>query len=184
MIIPVFHHFVSNFPIDATTTFEAGMAVALDSDGKAVKADGASGWVIGLAADRNRASEAYEWVNRVSDSGNDTAGSGNLSVYHGGGEFYLDVNDGAITTPQGTTISGVLENGKTYTPGTRLYADDSGTDGTLTTDSSSTTQVVAVVLEAAAALDSGIPGEYEPGATVEYVDDATNRTFVKVKLEV
>ena len=78
MIIPVFRVLTTQVPIAATTTIEAGMVVTLNSStGYAEKCDLVD-IPIGIAADRNRASESYEWVNRVSDSGNETAASGML----------------------------------------------------------------------------------------------------------
>ena len=181
MIIPVYRVTSSYFPIAATTTIEAGHCVTLDSNGYVTKKTGNSGnAAIGLCGDRNRASEAYEWVNRVSDSGNETAGSGMMTVYHSGGEFYVDVNDSAITTPQGSAITGVVASNATTTVGTLLYPD--GTAGLLDSAQLGSDAAVGIVLEAAAALDSGIPGEYEPGSSVEYADDSVARTWVRIKL--
>jgi hypothetical protein len=184
MIIPVYHIVSSVLPIQSSTTLEAGHVVGLDSDGYCVKAYGSAATIycIGLAGDRNRASESYEWVNRVSDSGNDTAASGMLTVYHSGGEFYVDVNDSRITTPNGTAIEGIVSAGTTTTPGTILYVENAiGNRGRLTSTSTSA-QTVAVALEAAAELSSGIPGEYEPGSSVDYVNDDNARQYVKIKL--
>lgn len=183
MIIPVYHIVASVLPIESTTALEAGHVVGLDSNGYCVKAYGNGTIVaIGLAGDRNRASEAYEWVNRVSDAGNETSASGKLTVYHSGGEFYVDMNDSRITTPGGTTIEGVVSSGTTVTPGTALYAENAiGNRGRLTS-TSTTTVIVARVLEEAAELASGIPGEYEPGSSVDYVNDDNARTWIKIKL--
>jgi len=186
MIIPVYHIVSSVLPIESTTTLEAGHVVGLDSDGYCVKAYGAVGTiaVIGLAGDRNRSSEAYEWVNRVSDAGNETSASGMLTVYHSGGEFYVDVNDARITTPAGSAIEGAISNGTTTTPGTVLYVENAiGNRGRLTNTSTSG-QTVAICLEAAADLASGIPGEYEPGSSVDYVNDDNQRQWVKIKLTI
>jgi len=182
MIKPVFRVVTSQYPILATTTIEGGMVVTIDSNGRAV-ACGASDVPVGISADRNRASEAYEFVNRVSDSGNDTRASGLLSVYHGGGEFYVDMDDSAITTPAGTAITGVIVNGATVTPDMQpLYAAASGQMD----DSGST--IVARTIEnpvnydGTASLETGIPGEFEPGSSVDYADDDVPRTWVKIKL--
>jgi len=182
MIIPVHHLVVADIPIAAGTTIEPGMAVALDTDGYAVKC-AAANYPIGLSADKNRASEAFEWVNRVSDSGIESAASGMLSVYQNGGTFMVDVNDGALLTPGGTAITGVIASGASTVPGTLLYVD--GTDGLLDSGSGAGgngTNVIAQVIESAAALDFGIPGEWEPGSSFNLTDDATPRTWVKIKL--
>jgi hypothetical protein len=140
----------------------------------------ATGFPIGLAADRNRAAEAFEWVNRVTDSGNETAASGLLSVYHGGGEFYVDEDDSSITTPGGTAITGVVASGLNLTYGKILYAAAAGQLSTV--DGNSGASKVCAVLETAASLSSGIPGEYAPGSSVAYADDSVPRLWIKVKL--
>ncbi len=179
MIIPVFRVVTTQFPIAASTTIEAGMVVTLNATtGYAEKCD--KGDVpVGLAADRNRASESYEWVNRVSDSGNDTAASGMLSVYCGGGEFYVDVNDSKVTTPNGSAITGVIVSDCVIAPMEKLYTAASGQ----LDDTAGGATIVAICLENAAALDAGIPGEYEPNS-VAMVDDTLPRTWVKIKLVV
>jgi hypothetical protein len=166
------------FPIAATTTIEPGMVVTLNaSTGKAEPCDKVD-YPIGLAADKNRAAEAYEWVNRLPDSGNETAASGLLSVYHGGGEFYVDVNDSTITTPGGSAITGVLNDGLTLTYGVKLYTADSGHMNTV----QGSDTAIAIVLETEETLSSGIPGEYAPGSSVAYADDSVPRSWVKIKL--
>jgi hypothetical protein len=193
MIIPVFRVVTTQFPIAAGTEFQPGWVVALDQDtGKAVPctpSNSKKAIPIGLSADRNKAAQAYEWVNRISDMGNDTAGSRMISVYQMG-EFYVDVDDGAITTPSGTTIAGVIASSATVKPGSYLYAIDGGKMDASTTANPK----VGVVLEAEVssvtglttgegeALESGIPGEYAPGSSVAYVDDNVPRTWAKIKL--
>lgn len=185
-IIPIYRVITTQYAIDATTTMEAGTVVELDSDGKVIKATGneagGAGRPIGLAAGRNRASEAYEWVNRVSDSGNDTRASGKMAVYSGvGSEFFVDVDDSAITTPAGTSISGIVKSTAATTVNTIYYAlTGQLVDSSERADASDTP--VAQVTAAAAAIETGIPDEYEPGSSVDYVDDAVNRTYVKIKL--
>ena len=80
MINPLMHVLTAQYPIAATTTVEPGQVIALDTNGYAVLADadgsGALPVPIGLSADRNRAAEAYEWQNRLSDMGNQTAAGG------------------------------------------------------------------------------------------------------------
>lgn len=192
MIIPVHHTVVANYPINATRStsganqnnFERGHVVALNSSGYAVKCEGGgtNNDPIGLAADQNRQAEAFEWQNRVSDVGSDTAASGQLSVYQGsGGVFYVDVDDDAITTPQGgTVIDGVVDSGATKTPGTPLYA--STTHGHLASAQQGSEPQIAIVVENTGDLSTGIPDEYEPGASWNLADDAVNRQWVKIKL--
>jgi len=184
MIIPRHYVTVSQYPIAASTSIEAGMVVTLNSTtGYAEKCDAAD-TPIGLAADKNRATTAYEWSDRVSDLGNETGASGLLSVYMNGGEFLVDIDDSAITQPDATAITGVVKSSSTITPGTALKTQ---ADGQL--DSEGTTAVAYVTGNpaeydgsAAGVLETGIPGEYEPGSNVAYADDSTPRTWVKIKL--
>ena len=197
MLIPIYRVISSQFPVDTLTgDVEMGYCIGLttNSAGQTVarKVDaggtvpGAVTNVVGISGDRKRASEAYEWVNRVSDSGDETAGSGKITVYHGGGEFWVDVDDSAVTTPLGSAIKGVVSSAATITVGAKLYpADDNG--GTKAAGQMDSTQVnsidaVAQVLSDAVTLESGIPGEYEPGSSVDYADPSVPRTWVQIKL--
>lgn len=184
MIIPIYRVITTQYPIASTTTIEAGMVVQLNSTtGYVEKAagneNGGAPRPLGFAADRNRASEAYEWVNRLPDSGNDTRASGYMTVYNGvGAEFYVDVDDSAITTPDGTAITGVVASAATKTVNTKLYANNGQLVSSPVHGSDT---VCAIITAAAAAIDSGIPGEYEPGSSVAYADDSVSRTWVKIK---
>ena len=178
MIIPIHRVVTTQYPVGTTikaSGIEAGHAVCLDSNGYAIQSNGSSPCV-GLAADRIRASEANEWVNRVSDSGNETAASGYLTVYSRG-EFWVDVDDNSITTPLGTVIDGVVVD-DAATINDTAYAiaagkiDDSGS------------VAIGYFLSGETTLESGIPGEYEPGSSVGYADDATPRSWVKIKFDV
>ena len=184
MLIPIHTVVITQYPIAASTAIEAGMVVTLNSStGYAETCDEAD-TPIGLAADKNRDTQAYEWTNRVTDLGNETAASGMLSVYQGG-EFYVDIDDSAITQPDGTAITGVVASGSTITPGTTLLTTASGQ----MIHSGGGSDVAVVVGNpseydgsSAGVLETGIPGEYEPGSSVEYADDATPRTWVRIKL--
>ena len=186
MIIPVYHVVSSVLPIASTTTIEAGMAVGIDSGGYAIKAYDTY-IPLGLAGDKVRSAEAYEWQNRVSDFGREAAASGMLSVYHSGGEFYVDVDDSRVTTPAGTAIRGIIQASSVTTAGTLLYTINTPNNTTTfagqlyNTSTNTETCKVAVCLAAAATLDGGIPGEYEPLTTTLASDDAP-RTWVKIKL--
>ena len=182
MIIPVYHVVSSVLPIASTTTIEAGMAVGIDSGGYAIKAYDTY-IPLGLAGDKVRSAEAYEWQNRVSDFGREAAASGMLSVYHSGGEFYVDVDDSRVTTPAGTAIKGVISSTAVVAPGTLLYTNNLEASAGQLTHATTTDEFgkVAVALTSAATLDGGIPGEYEPLTTTLASDDAP-RTWVKIKL--
>lgn len=177
MIIPVYKVVSSQFPIATTTTnIEAGMPIYIDSNGQCLRCD-ASDVPIGLAGDRTRASEALEWTNRVSDAGNDTAASGMLTVYHSGGEFWVDVDDSSITTPGGTSITGVVVSLAATIADLAYTADNGQIDD-------SGTNVLGNFLTGEVTVESGIPGEYEPGSSVDYADDDTPRKWAKIKLTI
>lgn len=192
MLIPIYRVISSQFPVDSSTgDIEMGMVVGLTTNASGVTVvrksanTGANTVtnVIGLAGDRKRASEAYEWVNRVSDSGDETAGSGKMTVYHGGGEFWVDVDDQAVTTPLGSAITGAVSRDATITVGAKLYhATVAGNTVAGQLDSTSDGDAVAIVLSDAVTIESGIPGEYEPGSSVDYADPSVPRTWVQIKL--
>lgn len=192
MLIPIYRVISSQFPVDSSTgDIEMGMVVGLTSNSSGVtvirkSADSGANTVtnvIGLAGDRKKASEAYEWANRVSDSGDETAGSGKITVYHGGGEFWVDVDDQAVTTPLGTAITGAVSRDATITVGSKLYhATVAGNSVAGQLDSTVDGDAVAVILSDAVTIESGIPGEYEPGSSVDYADPSVPRTWVQIKL--
>jgi hypothetical protein len=192
MLIPVYHIIASQLPISSTLTltaagvngnnFEPGHVVALDSSGNCVKNDLTNLAPVGLAADKNRPAVAYEWQNRLSDFGQETRASGLLSVYHSGGEFWVDMDDDTVQTPDGTNIDGVITSGSTVTPGTRLYGDATATTGYGHLSSTVTGVNIANVVGASQELPTGIPGEFEPGSTFAQDVDTDNKNFVKVKL--
>ncbi|MFW5852899.1 MAG: hypothetical protein ACOCUR_02620 [Nanoarchaeota archaeon] len=188
MIIPIHRVVTTQYPIAASTTIEPGMVVTLNTTTGYAEPCDAAERPIGLAADKNRASQAYEWVNRVSDSGNETAASGLLSVYVGG-EFYVDIDDTAVIyqPDADTEITGVVASGATVTPMTPLYTAANGQ-----LSSSSSDYIVALVTgnpseydgAVSGALETGIPGEYEPGSSVTYANDANPRQWVKILIQI
>jgi len=203
MLIPIFRVIASQFPVDTLTgNVEMGMAVGLveNSAGNVVirKSDDNAAAntaqnVVGIAGDRKRASEAYEWTNRVSDMGDDTSASGLMTVYHGGGEFWFDVDDGNITTPLNeSTIRGPISSAATITVGGYLYVADSSqsneesgqfhnSESTAIVRSGEGVPVLQVVSKASS-IESGIPGEYEPGSSVNYPDPSVPRTWVRARV--
>lgn len=193
MIILQHHLISSHYPITASTLpkdIEAGMIVSFDTAGSIVANDRDSGTVtaqpVGFAGDKTRSSEAYEYENRVSDRGNETAGSGRMTVYHSGGEFWLDLDDSTLQTPLGTSIPGVVnDTAGNLVAGTLLYPSTSGgsgaDDGKINTLQTGGDAAVALVVAAAQELESGIPGEYEPGSSFNLADDSNQRDWVKVK---
>ncbi len=179
MLIPVYHIIASQYAVAATTAFEQGHVAALSTAGLVVKNPTANLAPIGLAADKNRPAVAAEWVNRVSDAGNETGASGLMTVYHSGGEFWVDIDDNTVETPDGTVIDGVVESTATTDPGTRLWGDDTNI-GHL--DSNSNGINIAIIVAASQELTTGIPGEFEPGVTFNLASSTDNKNFVKIKL--
>lgn len=162
----------------------AGQFVALDSDGFAIRHTGSNAVrTIGVAGDStvpstssNKANPYTGQVtigssgqqvfteNRLTDpNSNETAASGKITVYNGGGDFETDQFETVVSAAPAV-----------YVPGAALYIS---TDGKLTTDSTSGT-VVATVLEAPRPLSSGVPG-------VETSDNSISLgNFMRIKLEV
>lgn len=183
MIIPIYRVVSSSLDVDSGVTFWGGEVVRINPATGKVNLCGSTEIPIGLAGDRTAGVDAFEWTNRASDYGNSAAASGMMTVYYGG-EFWVDVDDNTIHTPTSAThITGVVRTTSGLTPGAKLYTAASG--GMHTTSGSET--AVAVILQSTVAgagipIDTGIPGETEPGSSVNYTDDAVPRTWVRIKL--
>jgi len=123
MALIVEQHVIADmYPIAVATTISAGMLVELSS-GLIVAATTGSVNAIGIAGDSNVANTqttAYSaevvigatdadtartrWTsNRVSDMYNETLGSGKMTVYHGGGKFWI--SDDLVEHP-GNVLAG------------------------------------------------------------------------------
>jgi len=185
----IFHNYASRLPIGAQTdaAFKPGMVVTVGTSGEAKLLSSAGTTLpFGLVADTKGSMTPGAFVNRLSDMGDETRASGYVTVYHGGGEFYLDCNQDASDTSFET--GDVIEDaspaiGSKLSPGT--------TAGTLVVNASATNPytvgancLVAVVVGVpevggsdAYKLQSGIPNVWEPG----YDSDAPKK-FVHVKL--
>jgi hypothetical protein len=136
-------------PVKAGEEIIEGMLVKQDSNGDIVLATGASGEnCLGVAADTKststaglpttNASNQGAFVNRLSDSFDETKASGRMTVYHSGGAF----------------ASNQYESGS-YSIGDALYVSS---NGKLTNTPSTSTQVVGRVVKVPGAYDSGVPG--------------------------
>lgn len=144
----------NHFPVAASQEIIEGMLVKLNSGGEAVKATGASGEIcMGVAGDTKSVSVSgipvtnnawvgagssqTQFVNRVSDSFDETKASGRLTVYMGGGAFATNMYE---QTPAVNDPLYVSANGKfTATP-------------------SLAAQIVAYCTKAAGPYESGVPG--------------------------
>lgn len=159
------------FPANASLTCEPGQPLGLNSSGEAVLADhdASNAYLfIGLAGDKKGTFSANSFVNRIQDVGDDSSGSGKITVYNEGGEFYLDYGSSADAISD-TSLA----------VGDTLYI--SATAGKLTkSDPGSGTaacKVLDILTSNSGYLDSGIPNMNVP------VTDSDNpRKFVLVKL--
>lgn len=168
-LIVEYHVIADMYPVAQTTSIAAGMVVALDSSGYAVPAPTGTNpdqKAIGIAGDSTTGTEsqttAYSdqvvigavptptstaktrWTsNRVSDFYDESRASGKITVYNGGGKFWIsdDLFDAASSVAVGTTL-GV-----------------SGTTAGEWEDSSITDDdIIAVAVGTASSYPSGVPG--------------------------
>ena len=190
-LIEVYHVIADSLQVNSSATIIEGQLVSLSTvDGTVILASGVSNGsstrVIGIAgdtkstttsgsvADTNDANLGVNgtdtpFVNRVSDSFDETKASGQITVYHAGGRFKSNQYD---TTTQ------------TWTPGAPLY---SGPTGLFTTfaPTSGNDLPVATLIAGPTVADSGVPGL---DATVDNNGLATNSitlgTFIEFILNV
>jgi hypothetical protein len=173
MALIVEYHVVADMYPVSSTSITAGMAVSLNSAGQAIpSATGTKGpAVMGIAGDSSLTSEgqttAYSaqvvigadgagtrWTeNRVSDFYDETVASQKITIYNGGGKFWISENlfddvttDGTVGTylqPSAATVAGEWDATSTIQEAALIvFADnsayDSGVPGTDTTDGSMT----------------------------------------------
>lgn len=150
-VIPQFQVVADSMPIEPGIQVIEGMLVKMTTDGNVnlcvgssterplgIAGDTKSTSVSGLPATNNSSQGAF--VNRVSDSFDETKASGLMTVYHSGGRFATDqFESGAIAA---------------YNPGVPLYASS---NSKFTTDSSGGV-VVGTLITAPGAFASGVPG--------------------------
>lgn len=152
-LIEEYHVVADSLTIDASVTnMIAGMFGMFNSTGNIVIATGAASTrAIGVSADTKstsvsglpatNSSSQGAFVNRVSDSYDETKASGRVTLYHAGGRF---ASNQYVAAPVAT-----------YTPGCALYVSSGGL---LTPDASANAQVVATCVAVPAAFPSGVPG--------------------------
>jgi hypothetical protein len=164
-LIVAYHVVADMFPM-GTTPITAGMLVKFHTDGTVIPATAHTDNIIGIAGDSDTTAgpnnaysaslhlgaatttdnvtyttaESRYTQNRVSDFYNETAASGKITVYHGGGKFYTDQY---LASPQ-----------TTFAPGVVITAGEGGqVDGY-----ASATTKVGYAVAAPAAFSSGVPG--------------------------
>lgn len=178
-LIEIQHVVASNFDVDpewaGTADTMEGMFVSLSSGAFAAVADGTTDRVIGVAGDTqsndtagtpysdslviNASGATRQTQNRVSDFYNETLASGKITVYHSGGVFATDQYETGASTAD---------------PGTALYVS---ANGKLVNADAGNGQIVATVVKAFGAADSGVPG-------VDVNGSISLGNFVTFKLEI
>ena len=157
-LIPVYHVVPSFYPVDpdhnaVTSPIYMGHFVTLNSSGYVAKATHTN--AIGIAGDTIASDAGYtpyaadivissaghtrSTSNRISDYFDETRGSGKMTVYHSGGEFWTDQYE-------------LLD----YVPGDKAYCS---TTGKLTTSTvSDSTIQVGRIISGPQDYPSGVPG--------------------------
>lgn len=171
-LIEQFHVVADHFPVDSSVTnLIEGMMVMLNSSGNAVKATGASGTrCLGVSGDTKSTSlsglpstndsSQGAFVNRVSDSFDETRASGRITVYHSGGKFASNQYEASPTLA--------------YAVGLPLYVS---ANAKVTTDASANSQIIGTVTAVPAAYASGVPG-------IDINGSITLGNYIEFKLEV
>jgi len=168
-----------HFAVNASVTeLIEGMFVKLNSAGEVIKALGTPSTerAIGVCGDTKSTTQSglpstnQNWVgaaptqgafvNRVSDSFDETKASGRVTVYHSGGKFLSNQYEAA---PQ-----------ITWAVGLPLYVS---ANSRLTTDASTSAQIVATCLQIPSAAESGVPG-------IDVRGSLTLGQYVEFKLEI
>jgi hypothetical protein len=148
-LIERFHVVADHYPVEAGEEIIEGMIVTLNANGRVVLASGASGEVcLGVAGDTKsvsvsglpttNASSQGAFVNRVSDSFDETKASGRMTVYHTGGSF---------ATNQYENVAFAVND--------PLYCS---ANGKFTNVLSTSGQIVGYVTKAQGPYESGVPG--------------------------
>ncbi|MFW6028831.1 MAG: hypothetical protein ACOCRO_01110 [Halanaerobiales bacterium] len=179
MLIEVYHVVSDQYKVsDSVDDIEAGNVVRINSDEEVELAEDDDDQVIGLSGDAKGtdgpttdyseeviigAGNTQKYTqNRVSDFYNETLGSDMITVYHGGGKFY--VSDDIFTSPNDVSAGDSLQ---------------AGTDGVLETDGDNT---IAMAVGSANAYPSGVPGTDTNGHME--LETPGNNTWIPVVLRV
>jgi hypothetical protein len=147
-----------HYPVAAGEELIEGMWGMFNSSGEIVKATGGgSTTTIGVLGDTKSTSTSglpstnnallgadatsQAFVNRVSDMYDESKASGRMTVYHSGGTFATNQYESTITSSS--------------LPGIALYVSG---NGKLTSSASANSQIVATLVKAPGAYESGVPG--------------------------
>jgi len=163
-LVEKFFVVASEHPVGSTAIKE-GQLVVLNSSQEIIPYAG-SGTVLGVAGDTKSSSASampgiYSgWQNRVNDSFDETAASGLMTVYHGGGEFATDQFETDVLSAS---------------VGASLYASSNGMF-----QAASSGSAVAVLTKAAGSYPSGVPGTDINGDMALRGDNSN--TYIEFKL--
>lgn len=192
-LIVEYHVIADMYPV-GSTAIKAGMLVAMDPAGTGVIIPATTALkdsVIGIAGDSALASAAQttaysdtvvigatatptstaqtRWTeNRVSDFYNETTASGKITVYNGGGKFW--VSEDLVTS-----IS-------TVAPGDGLKADDGGMYEEVANNADG--DQVAMCVGAARTYPSGVPGTDTTDGSIALGNAGTNNYWLPIVLRV
>jgi len=167
-LVEIFHVVASNHAVGATDIDE-GQMVKMDTDGTIIPVSATADIIFGVAGDTVSSSASampgvYDgWQNRASDSFNETAASGKITVYHDGGEFATDQYEADLSTAVVGAYLYASANGKLQATNP---ADDNGPVGILT--------------RAAGDYPSGVPGTDINGDLALRGDN--NNQYIEFKL--
>ena len=160
-LIVEYHVIADMYPVNTANAISAGMAISLTAAGVAQPAPVNNATVIGIAGDSSLNAEgqttAYSanlvigadgagsrWTeNRVSDFYDETMASQKITVYNGGGKFWVS--------------SDLLDTGTTLTPGEFMRVSGT-TAGEWLDGATQGTNEVAMTTGSVSAYDSGVPG--------------------------
>ena len=187
MALIVEQHVVANsYPV-GTTAIQAGMLVSMVNDGTVIPAGADSTIVLGIAGDSFLAAEgqttAYSaevvigasdadtartrWTsNRISDMFNETLASGKITVYNGGGKFWI--SDDLITGELAIDAGELLES---ETGGNWATGNTAG-------------EVVAIAVGHAAKYPSGVPGTDTPDGSLALGTSTSGNNWLPVNLRI
>jgi hypothetical protein len=162
MALIVEYHVVADmYPVNTANSISAGMAISLSAAGVAIPSPTGNALSIGIAGDSSLNAEgqttAYSaqlvigadgagtrWTeNRVSDFYDETMASQKITVYNGGGKFWI--SEDLFDAPNGIAVSDLLQVSGSAA-GEYVSGAAAGTD------------TIAMAVGSNTAYDSGVPG--------------------------
>jgi hypothetical protein len=169
-LIEIYHVIAADREVASGETIKEGQIVSLNAAGEVVLQNVTNALPYGIAGDTKSSSASSMpgiengWQNRASDSFDETAASGKMTVYHSGGEFATDQFD--------ASVSSAAVNAPLY-----------GVNGLLNTaDTHTTGVVVGRLVKTAGTYPSGVPGVDLNGD--QALGGENSNTYVEVKLAI